>query len=201
MNVRILSLAVAVLFTSQAHAAGAFNTGGGCYNLQLIRNTDKSQPLTDSNRHTIFLGAKTQISLVEGSFQVVDGNGTDGSAQFKLPKPDPTGTGLSAYSVYARVVGKPGSGIDMTTCGVALDGTTYCNTGSNVLSMSRKTGTSTGQNVSKQLLTITADIDGDGIDETIPLFSDDLESYYWDVDAYGRAHAQLRFCPVSTQLY
>lgn len=201
MKARYLALAVAVLFTSQAHAAGAFNTGGGCYNLQLIRNTDKSQPLSDSNRHTIFLGAKTQINLTEGAFKVLDGNGTDGSAQFQLPKPDPTGTGLSAYSVYARVVGKPGSGIDMTTCGVSADGITYCNTGENVLSMTRKTGTSSGQNVSKQLLTVTADFDGDGDSETIGLFSDTLESYYWDVDAYGRAHAQLRFCPVSTQLY
>ncbi|MES2965555.1 MAG: hypothetical protein V4760_16865 [Bdellovibrionota bacterium] len=201
MKARFLSLAVAILFSSQAHAAGAFNTGGGCYNLQLIKNTSKSQPLTDSNRHTIFLGAKTQINLVEGSFGVLDGNGTDGSAQFRLPNPDPSGTGASAYSVFARVVGKPGSGIDLTTCGVAADGSTYCNTATDVLSMTRKAGTSTGQNVSRQLLTITADIDGDGDLETIPLFSDDLESYYWDVDAFGRAHAQLRFCPVSTQLY
>lgn len=199
MNVRTIAFLAVAMFGLQAHAAGAFNTGGGCYNLQLIRNTDKSQPLTDSNRHTIFLGAKSQINLVEGPFQVLDGNGTDGSAKFQLPNPLIDGTGtMSAYSVFARLVGKPGSGLNMNTCGVAADGTTYCST--EVLSMTRKTGTPTGQNVSKQLLTISADIDGDGDIDTIPLFSDALESYYWDVDAFGRAHAQLRFCPVSTQI-
>jgi len=193
-----VAIAVAVLGT-QAYAGGAFNTGGGCYNLQLIRNTDKSQPLTDSDRHTIFLSdGHSTINLVEGPFAVLDGNATDSNgAKFQLPNPDPTGTGASAYSVYARLVGKPGSGLDITTCGVASDGTTYCST--NVLSMTRKAGTSTGQNVSKQLLTITAYIDG--VLTTIPLFSDTLDSYYWDVDSYGRSHAQLRFCPVSTQLY
>jgi hypothetical protein len=199
MNVRTIALLAVTVLGVQAQAAGAFNTGGGCYNLQLIKNTSKSQPLTDSNRHTIFLGAKTQIKLVEGSFGVKDGNGTDGSATFQLPNPLAEGSGtMSAYAVFARVVGKPGSGLDMNTCGVAADGTTYCST--ETLSMTRKTGTSTGQNVSRELLTITQDFDGDGDTETIALFDDTLESYYWDVDAYGRAHAQLRFCPISVPL-
>jgi hypothetical protein len=199
MNVRTIALLAVTVLGVQAQAAGAFNTGGNCYNLQLIKNTSKSQPLTDSNRHTIFLGGNTKINLVQGAFSVVDGNGTDGSATFQLPNPLLEGSStVSAYSVFARLVGKPGSGLDMNTCGVAADGTTYCST--EVLSMTRKTGTPTGQNVSRQLLTITADFDGDGDLESIPLFSDTLETYYWDVDAYGRAHAQLRFCPVQTQI-
>ena len=200
MNVRFLSMVtLAVLTSAQVYAAGAGNTGGGCYNLQIIKNTAKSQPLTDTNRHTIFVGSKTTIKLQEGAFSVLDGNGTDGTAAFRLPNPDPSGTGQSVYSVFARLVGKPGSGMDMTTCGIDADGNTYCS--ENVLSMSRIAGTSRFQNVSRELLSIQADIDGDGDIDNVSLFSDLLEEYYWSLDAYGRLHAQLRFCPVSSQLY
>jgi hypothetical protein len=200
MRIRFIVLSALLFFTNTpALAADVGNTGGGCYNLQLIKNTSKSQPLTDSNRHSIFLSGKTQIKLSEGDFKVLDGNGTDGEAKFQLPNPDPSLTGASAYSVYARVVGKPGSGIDMTTCGVAADGTLYCN--ENILSMSRIAGTSRFQNVSKELLTVSGDFDGDGDIDTVGLFNDALADYYWDVDAFGRLHAQLRFCPVSTKLY
>jgi hypothetical protein len=33
---------------------------------------------------------------------VLDGNGTDGVAAFQLPNPDPTNSGTTTYSVWAR---------------------------------------------------------------------------------------------------
>ena len=64
--------------------------------------------------------------------------------------------------------------------------------------MSRIAGSSNFLNVSKDLLYIYADINGDGIIDRIPLFGSALQDYFWNVDSTGRAHAQLRFCPVAT---
>jgi hypothetical protein len=186
-----------VAFGGNAFAGnGAVN--GGCYNLQIIGVKSKKANLTDSNRHSIFvpISGKTKILLQEGSFQVLDGNGTDGSAKFSLPNPDPTNSGVTSYSVFARLVGKPGSGIDMTTCGTDATGAVYCS--QDTLSMKRIAGSSKFLNVSQDLLYVYADINGDGIVDRVPLFSDSLQDYFWDVDTQGRAHAQLKFCPVST---
>jgi hypothetical protein len=188
---------LALLTGSSAYAGnGAIN--GGCYNLQIIGVKTKTASLTDSNRHTIFvpISGKTKILLSEGAFNVKDGNGTDGEAAFSLPAPDAANTGTTAYSVYARLVGKPGSGIDMSTCGTDELGITYCST--ETMSMSRIAGTSKFLNVSQQLLYVYADLDADGIIDRTPLFSDALSDYFWDVDTTGRVHAQLKFCPVAT---
>jgi hypothetical protein len=189
-------LTVSLLPTSAHAGNGAPN--GGCYNLQVIGVPSKKADLTDSNRHSLFvpIGGKTKILLSEGDFQVLDGNGTDGSAAFRLPNPDPTNSGVSAYSVYARVVGKPGGAIDMNTCAYDTLGDLYCS--QDTLSMKRISGNSKFQNVSQDLLYIYADIDDDGQIDRVPLFSDQLSDYYWNVDTTGRAHAQLKFCPVAT---
>jgi hypothetical protein len=62
--------------------------------------------------------------------------------------------------------------------------------------MKRISGTSKFMDASKQLLTVVADIDGDGTLDTVPLFNGALQDYFWDIDSTGRAHAQLRFCPL-----
>lgn len=194
-----VSLALALLIGASGTAvAGNGAMNGGCYNLQIIGVKSKSASLTDSNRHSLFvpIGGNTKILLQEGAFGVIDGNGTDGSAKFSLPNPDPLNTGTTAYSVFARLVGKPGSGMDMTTCATDTLGDTYCS--QETMSMSRIAGSSKFQNVSQSLLYIYADIDADGTIDRIPLFSTSLQDYYWDVDTTGRVHAQLKFCPVST---
>ncbi len=116
--------------TSTSYAAGAGNTGGGCYNLQVIGVKTKTADLTGTNGHSLFvtMDGRTRIYLQEGAFSVLDRNGTDGSASFRLPSPDPTNSGTSSYSVFARLVGGPGSGVDMSTCGTDAAGTTYCST-------------------------------------------------------------------------
>jgi len=65
--------------------------------------------MTGNNGHVIFvpLFGNTKILLCESGvgaaclnvsgFQVLDANGTDGSAAFALPDPDPTNSGTSLY--------------------------------------------------------------------------------------------------------
>lgn len=198
MKLHVGLLLVGALFTSTVYGAGAGNTGGGCYNLEIIALKSKSADMTSSNGHSLFvaMGTRTKINLAEGDFKVLDRNGTDGTASFQLPNPDPTNSGTTAYSVFMRLVGKPGSSVDMSTCGTDVDGNVYCSEES--ISMSRIAGTSRFQNVSQELLYVYADIDGDGIVDRVPLFDSRLADYYWQLDAQGRLHAQLRFCPVST---
>jgi hypothetical protein len=183
-----------------ASAAGAGNTGGGCYNLQVIALKSKSAPMTGTSGHSLFIvqGGRTKILLQEGAFSVLDRNGTDGSAAFSLPNPDPTNSGKTVYSVFMRLVGKPGSNIDMSTCASDLTGEIFCSEES--VSMQRIAGTSKFQNVSQELLYIYADVNDDGVVDRLPLFDSRLQDYFWQVDSMGRLHAQLRFCPVSTQV-
>ncbi len=186
------------LLANSAFAAGAGNTGGGCYNMNIIALKSKSADMTGTNGHSLFVvqNGNTKILLSEGSFNIIDRNGTDGTAAFSLPNPDPTNSGTTLYSVFARLVGKPGSALDMRTCGSDATGEVYCS--QDTLSLKRIAGTSKFINVSQQLLYIYADIDGDGDIDRVPLFSSQLADYYWDLDSQGRMHAQLRFCPVST---
>jgi hypothetical protein len=189
------TLALAFSVTSSAQAANS----GGCYDLEVIAQKTKIVSSNDNNGHRIFINMNgtTKIMLQEGAFGVIDYNGTDGSASFSLPNPDPTNSGVTSYSVFARMVGKPGSTLKSTTCAYdPLLATDICSV--NSLDMKRITGTSKFQNVSADMLYIYADINGDGIIDRVPLFDSSLTNYYWNIDSTGRAHAQLRFCPVST---
>lgn len=203
MTTRILVGSVSfigALFAESVFAKGAGNTGGGCYNLEMIAQNSKSVSMTGTNGHSLFLAmnTRTKISLQEGDFKVIDRNGTDGSASFSLPNPDPTNSGITKYSVFMRLVGKPGSAVNMGTCAYDAVGELYCS--EDTIDMSRIAGTSKFTNVSQQLLYIYADIDGDGDVDRVPLFDSRLQDYFWQVDAQGRLHAQLRFCPVATQV-
>lgn len=198
---RLVFFLSAALFTANAFAAGAGNTGGGCYNLNIIAVKSKSADMSGSNGHSLFVlqGGSTKIGLQEGDFKVIDRNGTDSNgAKFSLPNPDPSNSGITSYSVFMRLVGKPGSKLDMATCGVDKLGETYCS--EETINMERISGTSRFQNVSKELLYVYADINDDGTIERVPLFDSRLEEYFWQVDSQGKMHAQVRFCPVSTNV-
>jgi hypothetical protein len=63
----------------------------------------------------------------------------------------------------------------------------------------RGSGKSSFSNVSKELLTLCLDTDGDGVCDTrSSLFSDDRASYFWSYDNAGLRLAQLRFYPIPT---
>lgn len=190
------------LMTMSATGANAGNgaPSGAHFNLNVIGvSKAKSSSLTDSNRHSIFvpLTGSCQIGLGEGDFQVVDGNCTDGKAQFTLPNPDPTNSGTTTYSVFARALGKPGGSSTTTTCATdPVDGELVCSVTSATLV--RVKGKSSFTNVSKDLLYIYADYDGDGDLDRVPLFGSALEDYYWQYDNDGLKLAQFRFYECAT---
>ena len=148
----------------------------------------------------------------DDEFVVLDRNGTDNNgAKFALPNPAYTGelpegqAGCTAYSVYVRALGNPGGKADMTTCayeyiGPGLDGIPgteddvlelVCST--EVVKLDASVRPQKFVNVSKELLTICADLDGDGNYTRYYLFDDALQDYFWNYDNNGLRIAQLRF--------
>lgn len=181
-------------------AADGTKLAGAHYNLNIIGVPQgKTADMTGDNGHRIFVPrfGSTKILLSQGDFGVLDANGTDGSAAFQLPNPDPDGDGVTAYSVFARALGKPGGKSTTTTCLLdTVTNETYCSIYSMVLVRSK--GGSKFQNVSKELLYVYADTNLDGIVERIPLFADPLDQYYWDYTNDGLYLAQLRFYEIAT---
>lgn len=173
-------------------AGGNGAPSGPHYELNIIgvpkgKKTDMTSP---GHRIFVNLTGSTKIMLNQGpDFVVLDGNGTDGTASFQLPNPDPTNSGTTTYSVYARAVGTPGGTANMSTCATdPKTGTIVC---SNLTYVAVK-GTKF-QNVSAELLYIYADLDGDGIAERYPLFDSRLQDFFWNYDNNGLKVLQLRF--------
>lgn len=197
----ILFLSVLTLSWTSFAQNGA--PSGAHYNLNIIGvPKNKTASMSGNMGHRIFvpLYGKTKILLSEGSFQVLDANGTDANgASFQLPNPDPDGDGKTSYSVFARALGKPGGSARIVTC--ATDPLTLeevCSTLSYVAV--RESGKSRFTNVSAELLFIYADLDGDGTDERYSLFDDRLQDYFWSYDNTGLKLLQLRFYEVVTQV-
>ncbi len=200
----LLALALVVsLFGASVAAAGGGNgtPSGAHYNLNIIGvPKDKSADMDGNNGHRIFvpLSGSTKILLSMGGFQVLDANGTDGSAAFQLPNPDPDNDGVTEYSVWARALGKPGGSSTTTTCAYDEYGQLWCSVYSMVLV--REKGKSWFDNVSRELLYIYVDMDGDGTVERYNLFNLALEDYFWQYDNSGLKLAQLRFYEVPTNV-
>jgi hypothetical protein len=172
---------------------------GSHYTLNIIGvPKNKTASLTGNNGSRIFVPASgsTKINLSEGAFQVLDANGTDGSAAFQLPNPDPDNDGTTTYSVFARALGKPGGSSKTTTCATDSTGETWCSVYSAVAV--REAGRTRFTNVSRELLYVYADLNGDGTVERYNLFNDALQDYYWQYDNSGLRLLQLRFYQVST---
>jgi len=186
---------------------------GPHYNLNLIGMTkDKNDNIGCGEGHRIFVQLSksdrvtTKIMLQEGEFGVVDCDGTDGTAAFQLPNPDPCNTGTTEYSVYIRLRGKPGGDIIMDTCATdPLTDEEICSDYKVVKVRETGPGKNKFDNVSRELLYIYAwvcvdynDVSGECEDYEymrVPLFSDILEDYFWQYDNNGVRLAQLRFYP------
>lgn len=189
--------------------ASVASTGNGApsgahYNLNIIGvPKDKSANFSGGNGGRIFvdLVGSTKIELTQGDYQVIDADGTDGTAAFQLPNPD-DGSGQLAYSVWVRALGKPSGSASMTTCFTETEtNSTWCNSGDLVVSLNRLAGGSKFVDVSKQLLQVCADVNSDPLVTTlqlVPLFSDLGTDYFWQYDNTGLRLAQMRFYPKST---
>jgi len=178
--------------------AGNGAISGTHFNLNIIGvPKGKSASFTGGDGRRIFmpLEGRARINLSPGDFAVLDANGTDGTAAFQLPSPDPDGDGSTSYRVFARALGKPGGQARVTTCATDID-TNELVCSNESLIATRTKGRQTFSDVTKQLLFITADVDGDGDVETVPLFDDSLQGFFWDFDNQGLKLLQLRFYEV-----
>ena len=218
-----LAATLALAFSPMVFA-GQAETGNGApsgshYTLNIIGvPKDKTADMTGNNGRRIFVklwGNDSKILLTEGDFAVLDANGTDGSAAFQLPNPDPDQNGVTDYSVYVRALGKPGGYADMQTCYTDSTGT-WCAVdfggGVSQITITRSKGQPKFTNESKDLLYVDYCAAWDaGVDDVfgttddvctdvdqIPLFGADAEEYFWDYDNYGLKVAQLRFYEVPT---
>ena len=197
----LLVLSSINIFASPAISEEYEMPNGAHYNLNIIGvPKDKTMKVKETSGHVIFvpLFGKARINLIEGDdYRVLDKNGTDADgAAFQLPNPDPGNVGVTEYSVYARALGKPFGKAVISPGGIDADGKEWYSAGT--LTLERKKGPSKFRNVSKELLYIYVDLDGDGSDERYNLFNDALEEYFWDYNNEGLKLAQLRFYDVST---
>jgi hypothetical protein len=201
---RILGLAFSSLMaTSVVADSGNGGPSGPHYNLNIIGvPKDKSADMNNNSGHRIFvkLSGQTKIYLAEGDdYQVLDANGTDGDgASFQLPNPDPENDGTTAYSVWGRALGKPGGGATMTSCALDTDDVQWCST-HNWIAV-REAGKRRFENVSRELLYVYVDLDGDGTVERYNLFDEALQEYYWQYDNNGLKLVQLRFYEIPAEV-
>ncbi|HEY5946317.1 MAG TPA: hypothetical protein VIV40_12530 [Kofleriaceae bacterium] len=181
-------------------AKGNGAPSGTHYTLNIIGvSKEKSANLSGGSGSRIFvpLSGSTRINLGEGDFAVIDANATDGTGAFQLPDPDPDGDGITSYSVYSRALGTPGGSSITTTCATdPVTGELLCSQESMVLV--RSTGGSKFTNVSRALLYVIADVDGDGTVDKVPLFDDRLQDFFWQYDNNGLRLAQMRFYEIPT---
>lgn len=203
MKARKLFIASILSVFSFSAFSGNGAPSGAHYNLNIIGvQKGKTADMNGSNGHVIFMPitGKSKVLLEEGAdFKVLDANGTDGSAKFQLPNPDPDNTGITTYSVYARALGKPGGSSKMTPCATEIiNGEELCSTQS--LVSVRSSGKQSFTNVSQQLLYVYVDVDGDGDIDRVPLFDERMKDYFWSYDNKGLKLLQLRFYPISTNV-
>ncbi len=222
-KITMLLLGAAVLLGAAAVSIpGLAQNGNGApkgahFELNIIGvSNPKTQPLTNSDRHTIFVGLGTKndgvitnIYLTQGPFAVCDGNGFDPAtdcngnpifganspgAVFQLPcdmltDTCITGTGqdVQAYTIWARALGTPGGHASVTTCATDLTNTVVCSTTSVLLV--RASGKQKFSNVTKELTTINTTLG------TVSLFQTGFENFFWSFDNNGLRLAQVRFYP------
>lgn len=185
---------------------------------------DKTADMTDSNRHTIFVPLETINNVkiyVTGdtdpdtagtqcgdSFQVLDGNATDGAATLLVPCEI---GGTLSFNVYAFGLGKPGgrANVDVVCTfdsTIILDPDTgaLCavGLGSFDFSVKREAGKPKRENISWVFrasgcidvnASLTCDA-GDTAFNNVWIFNiGELLSYYWDYDNDGLKLMKVRF--------
>ncbi len=201
-----------VIAYDPSHCPSGSFTGGG-HRIAVQANVSDLSSVKGADPTTLI--RQNDIMLTEGPFQVLSGNAcATGTAAFQLPANPCSDLGFSCaldnpafqnYQVYGRLVGKPGTGVNVTTCatqnvidpltGAIISSTIVCSTESWLsVRASGKTGSPKFTNVSRELLSVCLDTTGDGkCDTRIALFSGGLQDFFWNWDTTGKAHAQLFF--------
>jgi hypothetical protein len=203
----VLTAATTVLADRATAQTGNDAPNGTHYSLNIIGvSHDKNVQPDWASGHVIFvaLGTKTGDAVTtkillsqsaDGSFNVLDKNGTDGEASFSLPAP-------GGYTVWARALGTPGGKAKITTCATDItlsDPGVICSTQNEVFV--RGTGKSSFRNVTSALTTIVLDplANADAVTAcggtTVDLFAVCLQGFFWQYDNNGLKLLQVRFYP------
>jgi hypothetical protein len=222
----VMVLGIGIGFAYQEET-GRGGPSGPHFNLNIIgMQKDKKADFDENcgNGHRIFVpmeGTKSgrppvKIMLIESpddEFAVIDCDGTDGTAAFMLPNPDPGDeSNCTRYSVWIRPLGAPGGKATIVTCAeectIVDPDTGDCELWEEICSvedvkLERTKGKQRFVNVSKELLTICAEVCTEYDEETgecitrewmrLYLFDPLLRDYYWKYDNNGLKLAQLRF--------
>lgn len=199
----VLAILTMIPFASIPQAS--FATGNGApsgphFNLNIIgvSNTQNYPTADGSGGNVIHVPLKghCNIDLTQGtSFDVLDDNCLDGTANFQLP-PTNTAGGSPAYTVWARIVGTPGGSSSITTCATdPTTGGTICSIGETV-SFGGHNGKSTFTDVTKQLTTLCFVDQTTGQTVCVNVFDPKFENFFWSYDNNGNKVLQLRFYPV-----
>jgi hypothetical protein len=232
LGVLVLVLAYATTVSAQTKGNGLPKGQKLLYNLEVIAYDGDHCPAGDPGGHRIAVKAdvsdnpaganpdklvrQNDIMLGPGPFAVLDGNAcTDGVASFQLPL-NPCAETLDQacslddpmfqeYEVYTRLVGKPGTGIDVTTCATndinntpndPTDDIVVCSTES-LIDKRQKGQAPKFVNHSKELLTVCLATVTPGVCDTrVALFAPQLQDFFWNWNTDGKAHAQLFFVAV-----
>jgi hypothetical protein len=141
----------------------------------------------DGRRLFVSLSGKSDIYVGVGPrFEILDANGTDGRALMSCAR-SAAGAAEPQVQIWARWIGETDRGMDTRRCEKdAATRETYC-------SVSSYTAREEETNVTRELLTVTYDIDGDGDYEIVPMFDPSLENRFWRGDEDGFRRATLRF--------
>ena len=203
----VIGLAAPLPLCGQSGHTGNGAPSGPHFNLNIIGVSHDKNPNMGGSGDVIFVGlgsksdaeaVSTKIMLsqtADGSFQVLDKNGTDGEASFALPAP-------GSYTVWARALGKPGGQSKIATCATFVDPTTFtmitvCSTDNEVFV--RGSGKSSFRNVTSALTTITLPLGSPAElacgTPTVSLFATCLQDFLWQYDNNGLKLLQVRFYP------
>ncbi|MGE5831628.1 MAG: hypothetical protein ACM3X8_01795, partial [Methanomicrobiales archaeon] len=188
-------------------ATGNGAMSGPHFNLNLIGKARTDQLPNDANngaRIFVTLNGNSRIYLTLGTtFNVIDADATDGRGEFMLPapgniyNPDGTYSGPGNYQVFIRAVGKPGGSGKISTCGentVAGVTETLCSLDN--VTLIRKKGKSTFQDVTRQLTTVYYYNATTMTYQRVDIFDDAFQDYLWSYDNLGMKNVQLRFYPI-----
>ncbi len=156
----------------------------------------------EGKRIFVRLWGNTRILLSPGPFDILDANGTDGTASFQLPVPDGDADGETWYGVYVRPKGKPETSMNITTCATGDFDNDPLTPDEELCSLEvavlvRGKGKPSVQNISKELLSLCVNTDLDAAcDERISLFDDRAHDYLWSADNFGLRNAEVRFLQI-----
>ena len=190
---------------------------GWHYTLNILgKDWDRGESIPQNHGHRIFvqLGGKnnmvkTKIMLTKSeddTFDVIDCDGTDGTAEFELPPPYhyPIEEGVDVipeearYKVYIRVLSPNGKARIGTT--VKIDDNDWLEAGEiEWKDLEGKTGKKIFEDVTQELTTVYIDITDDDTYNPVRygLFDTRLENtlWAWDYENEGLKHVQIRFYP------